>query len=115
MNERTWKLFYILMIFGAIITIVVDYRIALGYLLGSAEALIHYKRLEKFWNGVIDVGVSHKSTGVMHFTFTFAMMACVLLICAFLPNIFNIYACAVGMLLIKVTTYIDLLIHKEDK
>lgn len=115
MNAKTWKLFYILMIFGTIITVVIDYRIALGYLLGSLEAWIHYKRLEKFWNGVIDVGVSHKSTGVMHFAITFALMACVLLICAFLPNVFNIYACAVGMLLIKVTTYIDLFIHKEDK
>ncbi len=115
MNAKTWKLFYILMIFGTIITVVIDYRISLGYLLGSLEAWIHYKRLEKFWNGVIDVGVSHKSTGVMHFAITFALMACVLLICAFLPNIFNIYACAVGMLLIKVTTYIDLFIHKEDK
>ncbi len=115
MNEKTWKIFYILMILGTILPLFFNYKISLGYLLGSTEALIHYKRLERFWNGVMDVGVSHKRTGLGHFGFTFLMMAAVLLICAFFPNIFNIYACAIGMMLIKLTSYIDLLINKEAK
>ena len=59
--------------------------------------------------------VSTKNTGVGHFLFTFAMMAGVLLVCAFLPDVFNIFACAVGMLLIKFVTYIDLLIPKKEE
>lgn len=114
MSQRAWKIFYILMGLGTIIPLCIDFRISLGFLLGSVEALVHYKRLESFWNGIMDVGVSNKHTGVMHFGFTFALMAGVLLICAFFQNIFNIFACAVGMILVKITTYIDMLIPTKE-
>ena len=115
MNSRSWKFFYTAMIIGTSVPLIFDYRISLGFLLGSLEALIHYKRLESFWNGVLNTKVSTKNTGVVHFLFTFAMMAGVLLVCAFLPDVFNIFACAVGMLLIKFVTYIDLLIPKKEE
>lgn len=112
MNERSWKIFYLLMLLGTVIPLLFDYRISLGFLLGSIEALIHYKRLEHFWNGVIDTKVSHASTGLGHFALTFLMMAGVLLLCAFIPDVFNIYACAVGMILVKIATYVDLFVKR---
>ncbi len=115
MNKNTWRIFYILMVVGTVVPVFINYRISLGFLLGSIESLVHYKRLESFWNEVIDARVSHKTTGLGHFAITFAMMGAVLLICAFLPNIFNIYACAIGMLLVKITTYVDLLLQKKGE
>lgn len=115
MNKRAWKIFYIVMLVGTIVPLFFDFKISLGFLLGSIEALVHYKRLESFWNGIMDAGVSNKHTGIMHFGFTFMLMAGVLLICAFFPNIFNIFACAIGMILVKITTYIDMLIPKKEE
>ena len=105
MNKNTWRIFYILMVVGTVVPVFINYRISLGFLLGSIESLVHYKRAR----------VSHKTTGLGHFAITFAMMGAVLLICAFLPNIFNIYACAIGMLLVKITTYVDLLLQKKGE
>ena len=40
MNSRSWKIFYIAMIIGTCIPLIFDYRISLGFLLGSLEAIV---------------------------------------------------------------------------
>lgn len=115
MTERSWKIFRILTCVIAVATLLFDWRMTLGFLLGTGEAYLQYHRTEKFWNGVVDTGSASRGTGYFHFLINYAIMGITLIACALLPKILNIFACAVGMFMIKITSVVEVLVYKTEK
>lgn len=115
MTERSWKIFRILTCIIAVITLVFDWRMTLGFLLGTGEAYLQYRRTEKFWNGVVDTGTASKGTGYFHFLINYAIMGATLIVCALLPSFLNIYTCALGMFMIKITSVVEVIAYKADR
>lgn len=113
MTERSWKIFRILALLVGIITIFIDWRMTTGWLLGCGEAYLQYYRTDKFWNNVIDSGHAVKRTGYFHFLISYAIMGLTLLVCALLPQILNIYLCALGMMSVKLTSILEITIYRE--
>lgn len=112
MNDKSWKLFLILMIATSVVSVFFDYRITLGWLLGCAASALVYKRTETFWNGIVDRGFSTKHTGIGNFTLNYGIMALVLIISAVLPKVFNIFSCAAGLFLVRIVIIVDSLLKK---
>ena len=49
------------------------------------------------------------------FAIHYAIMAAVLILCAKLPGIFNIFACALGLLIIKFSILLDAAIGRKKE
>lgn len=114
MNRRTWITALVLTAIGSLSFFV--YRPAgLGYLLGCLTAILLYKRNEWFWTGVLDQRSATQWTGFLHFIVNYLMMGGVLVLSALYPQYLNIFACAIGLFLIKITVTIDVLIHREGE
>lgn len=114
MTKRTWITAFILMAVGTC-TILISRPVGLGFLLGSLTAVLLYKRNEIFWTGVLNQGSAHQWTGFFHFIVNYALMAGVLVLSALYSDYLNIFACAVGLFLIKITVTADVLLHKEGE
>jgi hypothetical protein len=110
MTERSWKISAVLTSIGLLI-IFFSRSIGFGYLLGAVSAVILYKRNEKYWSGILDSGHAATGTGFFHFMINYAIMAGVLVLSALYPKYLNIFACAVGLMLIKITSVIDALLR----
>lgn len=115
MTKRTWKIFLILLVVG-LMTGFIRYQFASGLLLGAIISCVIYLRNESFWNGVVDRGFATKGTGSLHFMFNYILMAFPLIFCALKQEYFNIFACAIGLVMVKCSLVIDaVLFHgKED-
>jgi len=108
MTKKSWKIACIVILAG-LITLIVDWRWTTGYMLGCLVAIILYKRNEHFWSGILDTGHAQKGTGFFHFLINYGLMAGVLILSALYPQYLNIFACAIGMMLIKITSVIDMM------
>lgn len=113
MNEKSWKIYFIILIAITIVSFLFDYKIALGWLLGGLVSGLVYKRTETFWNGIVDRGFSTKHTGIGNFMLNYGIMALVLIISAVLPNYFNVLSCAAGLFLVRIVIIVDSLQKKE--
>lgn len=115
MTKRMWHIVWLIIGVG-LCSGLIRYQFASGYLLGCCTALLLYKRIESFWGKVLDRGYSTKRTGIFHFAINYALMAIVLVLCALYPKYLNIFACAIGMMVIKIAATIDaaLLQGKEN-
>lgn len=114
MTKRTWKTAAVLIVLGTCTAFV--YRPAgFGFLLGSLTAVLLYKRNEHFWTGVLDQRSATQWTGFFHFIINYLLMGGVMVISALKPEYLNIFACAIGLFLIKITVTIDVLIHREGE
>ena len=111
MNERLWKTAVVLTGAGVLILLIFGLRFSLGWLLGCVVSVLLYKRNDSFWSSVLDTGEAGRGTGFLHFLVNYGMMAGALLVSAFFPEYLNIFACAAGMMLIKLTTVADVMIH----
>ena len=89
-----------------LLTGLLDIRYALGFGLGALASILLYFRNDSFWSDVLDTGTSTKYTGIFHFLINYLIMAGVLLAGAFLPQFFNIFACAAGLMLIKISVIV---------
>lgn len=112
MTDRVWKVYKTLLVIG-IISAIIDYRIACGFLLGALTSVFLLKRIERFCDAVIDMNHASNKQAFMNFMLNYLVMGAVLLISALLPNIFNIFACAVGLMAIKLSVIIESLLYKE--
>ena len=112
MTARMWKIAAIVTALGACL-LFVSRPVGAGFLLGAVTAVVLFKRNEKFWNGVLDSMHSEKTTGLLHFIVNYVLMAGVLVLSALYPEILNIFACAVGLMLIKIAATIDALLKQE--
>lgn len=111
MNSRLWKTAAFLTAAGTLALMFIGYPFGFGYLLGCLVSILLYKRIESFWTGVLDSGSAQRGTGFFHFLVNYGMMAGSLLLSALLPEYLNIFACAAGLMLIKFTTIVDMIIH----
>lgn len=111
MDKVIYKRIYQVILIGAIL-IVFGLRFYFGFVLGSGIALVILKGNDVFWNGVLDTRTSHKYTGVGHWLKNYGLMIVGLLICVFFPNVFNIFTCALGMMIVKWATLFDEIIRR---
>lgn len=114
MTKRTWTMAMILAAVGAC-SAFISLPVGLGFLLGSAAAALNYKRNERYWSGILSQGSAVAGTGMPHFMINWMIMVAVLLICVKLPNYFNIFSCAAGLFLIKITVTVDTLINGKGE
>ena len=93
-----------------------DITYASGYALGCAASVLLYIRNDRFWSGVLDSGSATKYTGIFHFLINYLIMAGVLLVSALYPQFFNIFTCAVGLMLLKISVIIKetILRHRKE-
>ena len=112
MNARLWKTAAVLTAAGGLILLLINWRLSTGYILGCLVSVLLYKRNESFWTGVLDSGHAVRGTGFLHFLVNYGLMGGSMLISALLPQYLNIFACAAGLMLIKMTTVADVLIHQ---
>lgn len=115
MNRRTWKLFTLILITVSVVTIFIDWRITTGWILGCLISRILYRRIEVFWNGILDQGYATAKTGRGNYFTNYLIMAAALVVCALCPEYLNIFACALGMMAIKITSVMDVLIPGKEK
>ncbi len=114
MTTESWKIFRIITILIAITSVWVDWRFTTGFLLGTIESAIQYKRNEVYWTNILRLGFAKRGTGSGNFMVHYMMITAVLLIGALLPAYFNIFGCTLGMLMIKITIVIEsLLKHRK--
>ena len=109
MSERAWKIAWILTAVGSC-TVFIHISIGCGYLLGALISLLLYRRNESYWSRILDRGSARRGTGFLHFLVNYGLMAGSMIFAAFFPQYANIFACAIGLMVIKFATVIDALI-----
>jgi hypothetical protein len=110
MEERSWKILKILAVSVGIILAIIDYRWALGFLLGCGASVLTYHRSEQYLSNLVK---ARKGPMFLHFTLNYLIMAGVLILSAKLPGVFNIFACAAGLMIIKITAVIQMITERR--
>ena len=104
MSQRSLKIFLVIVVLG-LLTIFIQYPITLGWLLGCLISFITFKLTERFCD--IALSMQNPSGFFGHFALNYGIWAIGLIIAAMYPNIFNVIACACGMMSIKLAIIID--------
>ena len=115
MKKRSWKLLVILTVVAALITILFDFRITAGFVLGSVLSVVLYKRNESYWGEILDIGTTAGSKYGLHFLVNMIIMAAPMVFAALYPQYMNIFAAAVGLLMIKITLTIEVLLPWKEE
>lgn len=113
MRKRSWRISLCIMLIVAAAALVVDWRISSGFLLGCFVSVLLYLRTVAFCNAVLENGRTTKTFIFSRFMSSYALMAIPLLLAAVLPQYFNLFAAAAGLLLIKVTLIFDSLLERR--
>lgn len=113
MEKRNWKIFAVLTVLIAAVTVFFDWRMTLGFLLGAGVSVGTYFLTEHF----CDVALSLQSSGgtMGHFMLNYMIWAAVLVLCAKLPQFLNILACALGLVMIKISLFAGELLHRRSR
>ena len=106
MNKRSWMIYGILAILCAFSGFY-HYRFLAGFALGSLVGLLLYYRNTTYWNDYLDDQITGKFAHSGHFIINYLLMAISLIICAKYPQYLNIFMCAIGMSLIKISLVIN--------
>lgn len=113
MRPCSWKLLKILTILISLITIVFNWRWTIGFLVGTGMCLLLYRRNETYWSDILDSGTTKGSRYMFHFAINFLLMALPMVLAALFPQIMNIFAVALGLLMIKITVTVEVLLPKR--
>lgn len=113
MKQNSWKLYFILVTGISVAALIYDYRIALGFLLGTAVSALLYFRTVMFCNTVLDTKKAKKTFVLSRFMSSYALMAIPLIMAIAWPNLLNLYAAAAGLLMIKFTLVLSALIERR--
>lgn len=113
MKKETWKLFGILLAVATVLLLLWDMTIALGYLVGGLLAAVLYFRNASYWGDILDMGTVSGSRYGFHFLINMAIMAAPMLFAALYPEILNIFAVAVGLMMIKITVTFEVLFMRK--
>lgn len=113
MTEQSWKVFKIICLIGCLATVIFDWRITLGYLTGSLLAVVLYKRNESYWSEILDIGTTKGSRYGFHFMANIAIMAAPMVFAALFPQVMNIFAAAVGLMMVKISVIAETLIYRR--
>ncbi len=112
MMDRTWKV-YIGLVLISILFLPIAWQWTTGWLLGSLVSYVIFRRIETFTNRALSLQSSSGTYG--NFALNYLLMAASLLICAFLPQFFNILTCAFGLTTIKLAIIIDSFIKERGR
>ena len=111
MKKRTWKIFAVLVGIG-LLGGLFYFPVASGLALGTLISAILYLRNVSFWNDVVDTGIAGRGTGSFHFLINYALMAEAMILCALKPQYLNIFACAIGLAMVKLSLVVESLLYK---
>lgn len=93
---------------------VFDYTVSLGIILGSSVSYFSLHTLNKRVNELTDEEIPELNKKLKsNRNFRFLVLAMVLIVSGFLPQVFNIIAVCFSVLLNKLSIYIELLIEKK--
>ena len=98
-----------------LIGVLTDWRIASGFILGGAISVLLYWRTTMFCDQVLDQQASGKLGLIGHFLFSYLLMAMPLLISALVPEVFNIFAAAGGLFLMKIVLILYSILERREK
>ena len=113
MNRRSWKICCLIVLIGTL-TALIRLSYGLGFLAGSLIGILLYLRNERYWNEVVDGGSVGKSTGLLHFSLNYLLMASVMLVGVKYPQYVNIFTGAAGLMIIKLTVLADSLLTRKE-
>jgi hypothetical protein len=113
MTGQSWKVFKVICLIGCLGTVIIDYRIALGYLVGSLLAVVLYRRNDSYWSEILEAGTPKGSRYGFHFLINLAIMAAPMVAAALYPQVMNIFAVAVGLMMIKISVIAETLIYRK--
>ena len=108
MSRELMKRCVLLTLIICLLTLLIDFRIALGFLFGAIGSVLLYLRNVAFCNAVLDEKSTKHLKTFGRFMQSYAIMAIVLIVSAAKPEILNIFAAAFGLMLVKIC-----LIHRE--
>lgn len=111
MTAKSWKLFWILYAVGSL-TAVIWLPIGLGFAAGGLVSLAVYKIDERYVDSILETRTPGKGIP-MHVFLGQVLMAAVLILAVKFPQVLNIFAAAVGILLLKITVYIETLTERR--
>lgn len=93
---------------------VFDYTVSLGIVLGSSVSYFSLHTLNKRVNELTDEEIPELNKKLKsNRNFRFLVLAMVLIVSGFLPQVFNIIAVCFSVLLNKLSIYIELFIEKK--
>ena len=107
MPKRVMILYAVLVGVTALILLIFGLPLMNGYLLGSAVAAFLLFRNVVFWSDVLDSRFASRSTGSSHFLVNYLLMVVAMLLSVKFPQYLNIFTCALGLLMTKITLVID--------
>lgn len=115
MSRGLMKRCLIVTILFCLLTVWIDIRIALGFLLGAVGSVVLYLRNIAF----CDIILSEKSTRHLktfgRFMQSYAIMAIILILSAVKSELFNVFASAAGLLVVKVCLILETLTERRGK
>ncbi|MBR2830594.1 MAG: hypothetical protein IKE68_08610 [Solobacterium sp.] len=114
MTAKTWKI-YRIMLGLAVCLAALDWRLTTGYLLGAAGSLIHLKRVERYCDTVLAAGQATRKYSVLSFLSNYALMAAFLICAAVMPQVFNLFAAAIGLSAVKIALVAEALTDSNRK
>ena len=106
MNKKSWIIFGILAILCALSGFY-HYRFLVGLGLGILVGLLLYYRNTTYWNDYLDNQETGKYAYTGHFIINYLLMAIALILCAKFTQHMNIFMCAIGMSLVKLSLIIN--------
>lgn len=101
MEKRNWKFFGILTVLIGAVMLIFDWRMTLGFVLGTAVSACTYFLTERFCDTALSLQSSGGTMG--HFILNYIIWAAALILCAKMPQVFNILTCALGLFMIKIS------------
>lgn len=113
MQKETWKLFALLSVCIEIVLLVIKWTFGLGYLVGVVMCFILYKRNEVYWTDILDAREKVGYAYLGHYFINLLCMAVPMVLAALYPNVLNIFTVALGLLMIKITVTIEVLLPKK--
>ena len=113
MKKESWKLFVILLVIITAVLLLWDITIAAGYLAGGLLSALLYFRNASYWGEILDMGTVSGSRYGFHFLINMAIMAAPMIFAALFPELLNIFAVAVGLMMIKITVTFEVLFVKK--
>lgn len=97
---------------GCLVTLFIDWRIAVGYLTGSLLAVLLYHRNDVYWSEILEAGTPKGSRYGFHFLINMAIMAVPMILAALYPQVMNIFAVAVGLMMVKISVVAETLVYR---
>lgn len=114
LTDYSWKIFRLLILCSALLSFV-DWRLTNGYVLGAVTSVFLLKRVERYCDAVLAQQVAPQKQAVASFLSNYLVMAAVLILAAVLPNVFNLFTTALGMMAIKIALVLEVTLMQKKE